>query len=62
MTITLFGSSVLLSSSYAVMLSFVCTVLLAYRAIDEENLLITKLEGYHEYQKKVPYRLLPFVW
>ena len=28
----------------------------------EEALLVTELEGYEDYRKKVRYRLLPYVW
>jgi protein-S-isoprenylcysteine O-methyltransferase Ste14 len=35
---------------------------LIWRLIDEEKFLSRKLPGYVEYQKKVPYRLIPLVW
>jgi len=35
---------------------------LIWRLFDEERLLATELRGYTEYQKRVRYRLLPFVW
>jgi protein-S-isoprenylcysteine O-methyltransferase Ste14 len=35
---------------------------LMWRLFDEENLLAKNLCGYSEYQNKVKYRLLPFVW
>ena len=36
--------------------------LIAARIQNEENVLQNGLEGYREYQKKVRYRLLPFIW
>jgi protein-S-isoprenylcysteine O-methyltransferase Ste14 len=35
---------------------------LMWRLIDEERFLTTNLPGYTEYQKRVRYRLVPFVW
>jgi protein-S-isoprenylcysteine O-methyltransferase Ste14 len=35
---------------------------LIWRLIDEERLLARDLRGYAEYQQRVRYRLLPFVW
>ncbi len=37
-------------------------ILIAFRIKGEEKLLEAELPGYAEYQKKVKYRLLPFVW
>ena len=36
--------------------------LIAARIQNEENVLQNGLEGYREYQKKVRYRLIPFIW
>jgi protein-S-isoprenylcysteine O-methyltransferase Ste14 len=35
---------------------------LIWRLIDEERFLATHLPGYTAYQKRVRYRLVPFVW
>lgn len=35
---------------------------LIWRLIDEERFLAGNLSGYTEYQKRVRYRLVPFVW
>jgi protein-S-isoprenylcysteine O-methyltransferase Ste14 len=43
--------------AFAFMLPF-----LMWRLIDEEHLLVRDLRGYAEYQQRVRYRLLPFVW
>jgi protein-S-isoprenylcysteine O-methyltransferase Ste14 len=36
--------------------------LLIWRLLDEERVLATDLAGYTEYQQRVRYRLIPFVW
>ena len=35
---------------------------LIWRLYDEERVLVRRLAGYTEYQKRVPYRLVPRVW
>ena len=35
---------------------------LIWRLLDEERLLARNLPGYTEYQKRVPYRLVPWIW
>jgi protein-S-isoprenylcysteine O-methyltransferase Ste14 len=37
-------------------------LLLAARIVGEERMLVTELEGYEEYRKRVRYRLVPFIW
>jgi protein-S-isoprenylcysteine O-methyltransferase Ste14 len=37
-------------------------IVLAYRILDEEQLLTQELAGYREYTQKVHYRLVPYVW
>jgi protein-S-isoprenylcysteine O-methyltransferase Ste14 len=38
------------------------TVVIVWRLLDEERFLVKNLSGYQEYQSKVRYRLLPFIW
>src|SRR5262249_10817354 len=38
------------------------TPFLIWRLLDEERMLATNLTGYAEYQRRVRYRLIPFVW
>jgi protein-S-isoprenylcysteine O-methyltransferase Ste14 len=38
------------------------SLLMAWRLLDEESFLAKNLAGYSEYQKKVGYRILPFIW
>ena len=35
---------------------------IAFRILDEENLLSQQLPGYHDYTERVRYRLMPYVW
>jgi protein-S-isoprenylcysteine O-methyltransferase Ste14 len=44
-------------SGLAIMMPF-----LIWRLLDEERFLAKNLSGYGEYQKRVRYRLIPFVW
>jgi len=46
--------------SFAIFLVY--PILIAARIKNEEALLENELEGYRDYQKKVKYRLIPFVW
>jgi protein-S-isoprenylcysteine O-methyltransferase Ste14 len=49
--------------SYWGLLALVCMMsFLIWRLVDEEKFLAKNLPGYTEYQKKVPYRLVPYVW
>ena len=49
--------------SYFGMISFVCIApFIVWRMFDEERLLARELRGYIEYQNRVRYRLVPFLW
>ena len=62
-TILLFLSMpVILGSWYALIPFAAYPVLIVIRLLDEEKLLAKELAGYEAYQKKVKYRLFPFVW
>jgi protein-S-isoprenylcysteine O-methyltransferase Ste14 len=61
-TLMFFGAPLLLGSAIGVALAAAMTLLLAVRIVGEERLLVTSLEGYDAYRRKVRYRLLPFVW
>jgi protein-S-isoprenylcysteine O-methyltransferase Ste14 len=37
-------------------------VVLAFRILDEEKTLENELAGYQEYERKVRYRLVPYLW
>ena len=62
-TIWLFLSIPIVLGSLAALICFFPYVfIIAVRIIDEEKLLVSELEGYEEYKKRVKYRLIPFVW
>lgn len=56
-----FGTPLVLGSWYGLIFSFLLSVLLAYRAYLEEQILRKELEGYGAYMKQVPYRLIPYI-
>ncbi|HOF00710.1 MAG TPA: isoprenylcysteine carboxylmethyltransferase family protein [Spirochaetota bacterium] len=62
-TILLFLSTPLvLGSLLSFAIFLIYPFLIAKRIKNEETLLENELEGYREYQKKVKYKLIPFVW
>ncbi len=62
-TLLLFLSMPLvLGSVYAFLVFLLYPFLIAKRIKHEEALLAAELEGYTEYQQKVKYRLIPFLW
>jgi protein-S-isoprenylcysteine O-methyltransferase Ste14 len=56
------GTPLLLGSLYGILAGLLISLLLVFRITGEEKMLITELDGYTEYKKKVRYRLIPFVW
>ena len=58
----LFGTPIALGSYWDLLPIAIMIPFLIWRIFDEEHLLAKELPGYTEYQKRVPYRLLPFVW
>ena len=55
-------SSLVLGSYYALIPMLLLPVLLIYRILNEEKVLLKGLKGYEEYTRKVKYRLIPFIW
>jgi len=51
-----------LGSYWAFPLFLSMPVVLAYRLLDEERVLLKGLPGYKAYCKRTPYRLIPYVW
>jgi protein-S-isoprenylcysteine O-methyltransferase Ste14 len=60
--VSLFGTSLLLGSWWALSVVFVRVVLIGIRIRIEERALRAGLNGYGEYAVRVPYRLVPLVW
>jgi protein-S-isoprenylcysteine O-methyltransferase Ste14 len=58
----LIGAPLLLGSVAGLIISALGAITLVARIIGEEKMMVEELEGYREYQKKVKYRLIPFVW
>jgi len=62
-TLLLFLSMPLvLGSAYSFFIFLIWPFIISVRIIEEEKFLEKELNGYQEYQKKVKYRLIPFVW
>lgn len=62
-TLLLFMSMpVILGSWYALIPFAFYPVIIVIRLKDEEELLSRELPGYAQYQQKVKYRLIPFIW
>lgn len=62
-TIVLFLSiPLILGSIISFLIFLIYPVLIAFRAINEEKVLIKELNGYDEYINKVKYRFIPFIW
>jgi len=60
--ILLFAVPVSLGSRYALILAVFLTVLLVIRTYLEDRILHVELEGYPDYAKQTPYRLIPGIW
>jgi len=58
----LFGTPLALGSYWAFVPIVAMMPFLIWRLLDEERLLSRTLPGYSDYQKRVPHRLVPFVW
>jgi protein-S-isoprenylcysteine O-methyltransferase Ste14 len=56
------GTPLALGSYWGLVPVSVMMPLLVWRLVDEERLLARHLPGYADYQKRVRYRLVPFVW
>lgn len=56
------GTPLALGSWWGLLAAMVMLPFLIWRLLDEERILARRLPGYTEYQKTVPYRLLPRIW
>jgi len=62
-TVPLFLSMPLVLGSWISLIPFLpYPVIIAVRIQNEEKILTEGLSGYRDYQKKVKYRLIPFIW
>ena len=60
--VMLLGMPIALGSWWGLLMLVAIIPALIWRLIDEENFLAGNLPGYQQYQKKVRYRLIPWVW
>jgi protein-S-isoprenylcysteine O-methyltransferase Ste14 len=56
------GAPLLVGSIYSLIIALIGSILVAYRIVGEEKMLVEELDGYEEYRKRVKYRLIPLVW
>ncbi|WP_321206585.1 isoprenylcysteine carboxylmethyltransferase family protein [Tolypothrix tenuis] len=56
------GTPLLLGSLYGVLIGVIFSLVLVARIFGEEKMLVEELPGYEDYQQKVKYRLIPFIW
>jgi len=62
MIVLLFAVPIALGSKFALILAIFLTLLLIVRTYFEDCTLYKELEGYPEYAKQTPYRLIPKLW
>jgi protein-S-isoprenylcysteine O-methyltransferase Ste14 len=60
--ILLIGTPLSLGSLWGVLTIIPITVVIIWRLLDEERFLAKDLAGYVEYEERVTYRLVPFLW
>lgn len=60
--IMLIGVPLALGSWWGLLAFIPSSLVLIWRIVEEEKVLIKNLAGYTDYQKRVKYRLVPFVW
>ena len=60
--VLLCGIPLALGSCWGLFALMPLTLIIIWRLLDEEKFLTTNLTGYLNYQEKVKYRLVPFVW
>lgn len=51
-----------LGSVIGVIIALLLIIVIVFRTIDEEKMLLEKLNGYKEYCGETKYRLIPFIW
>ncbi|MEN8173968.1 MAG: isoprenylcysteine carboxylmethyltransferase family protein, partial [Chloroflexota bacterium] len=60
--ISFLGIPLILNSWWGMIPSVIIIGLFVYRTYREDQMLADSLDGYHEYSKKVTYKLLPRIW
>lgn len=60
--IMMVGMPLALDSLWGLAVLIPGVIVLVFRILDEEKMLMQDLDGYNEYTQKVHYRLVPYVW
>jgi protein-S-isoprenylcysteine O-methyltransferase Ste14 len=60
--VMLMGIPLALGSWWGLVILAITIPVLAWRILDEEKLLEKELPGYREYEQKIRYRLMPYLW
>ncbi|HEY4325774.1 MAG TPA: isoprenylcysteine carboxylmethyltransferase family protein [Mucilaginibacter sp.] len=60
--VLLLGTPIALGSWWGLITIVPISAVIVWRLVDEEEFLLENLPGYQQYQQKVRYRLLPFIW
>jgi protein-S-isoprenylcysteine O-methyltransferase Ste14 len=60
--VMLLGVPLALGSWWGLFMVIPITLVIVWRLVDEEKFLVKNLSRYSEYQNKVRYRLVPFIW
>ena len=53
---------IILGSWWSLLIFLIYPVIIIYRLLNEEKFLEKELDGYVEYEHKVKYRLIPYIW
>ena len=53
---------IILNSPISFIIFLIYPIIIIIRINNEEKVLVKELKGYKEYQRKVKYRLIPFIW
>jgi protein-S-isoprenylcysteine O-methyltransferase Ste14 len=56
------ATPVALGSYWALPIFLILPIVLVYRIMNEEEVLLRELPGYRKYTQKVRYRLIPGIW
>jgi protein-S-isoprenylcysteine O-methyltransferase Ste14 len=60
--VMLLGVPLALGSWWGLLALIPMVLVIVLRLLDEEKFLVRNLPGYSDYQSKVKYRLVPFIW
>jgi protein-S-isoprenylcysteine O-methyltransferase Ste14 len=58
----IFGGALLMGSIFGLLAGLIFAVVVATRSIGEEQMLLSELEGYSEYARRVKWRLFPYIF